>query len=104
MSSKDRRFENSRKVLTEMNSNKNLRSTGEIRNPIQEIFAERHYSISELAKLWNLSENTIRRMFENQPDVLQWGTLEGRFKRRYRTLRIPERVVLRVHRQLRAAG
>ncbi len=87
-----------------MNSNKNSRSTSETRSAIEEIVAERHYSILELAKLWNLSENTIRRMFENEPDVLQWGTPEGRFKRRYRTLRIPERVVLRVHRQLRAAG
>jgi len=54
--------------------------------------------------MWNLSENTIRRMFENEPGVLIWGTTEGRFKRRYTTLRIPETVVLRVYRQFRAAG
>lgn len=77
---------------------------GAVRKIDNDICRERHYSVAELAELWNLSENTIRRMFENEPDVLQWGTTEGRFKRRYRTLRIPERVVLRVHRQLRAAG
>ncbi len=65
---------------------------------------EKHYSVSELAVMWNLSENTIRRMFENEPGVLKWGATESRFKRRYTTLRIPESVVLRVHRQFRAAG
>jgi len=70
----------------------------------REIVAEKHYSVSELAVTWNLSENTIRRMFENEPGVLKWGATEGRFKRRYTTLRIPETVVLRVHRQYRAAG
>lgn len=70
----------------------------------KDICAEKHYSVSELASSWQLSENTIRRMFENEPGVLKWGTTEGRFKRRYITMRIPETVVLRVHRQLRAAG
>ena len=65
---------------------------------------EKHYSVAELAGIWKLSENTIRRIFENEPGVLKWGASEGRFKRRYITLRIPETVVLRVHRQLRAAG
>jgi hypothetical protein len=65
---------------------------------------ERHYSVGELAKLWSLSEKTIRRMFENEPGVLQWGSQETRFKRGYTTLRIPESVMLRVHRRLRIAG
>ena len=69
-----------------------------------ELYIEKHYSVSELASSWQLSENTIRRMFEDEPGVLRWGTMEGRFKRRYITLRIPETVVFRVHRQLRAAG
>jgi len=70
----------------------------------KELYIEKHYSVSELASSWQLSENTIRRMFEDEPGVLRWGTTECRFKRRYITLRIPETVVLRVHRQLRAAG
>ncbi|HEY6182877.1 MAG TPA: hypothetical protein VIW67_11555 [Terriglobales bacterium] len=69
-----------------------------------ELSTERHYSVAELAKVWKLSENTIRRMFENEPGVLRWGKNEQRFSRRYFTLRIPESVVLRVHRQLRAAS
>jgi transcriptional regulator GlxA family with amidase domain len=70
----------------------------------QTICVEKHYSVAELAQLWQLSRKTIRRMFENEPGVIVWGVAESRFKRRYRTLRIPATVVLRVHRQLRAAG
>ena len=73
-------------------------------NTAHETCAEKHYTVSELAELWNLSENTIRRIFENEPGVLKWGSREGRFKRRYTTLRIPETVLLRVHKQLREAG
>jgi len=65
---------------------------------------EKHYSVSELSALWGLSQRTIRRMFENEPGVLCWGTSERRFKRGYKTLRIPETVMLRVHRQLRIAS
>jgi len=72
--------------------------------PGKETCTQKHFSVAELAHAWKLSENTIRRMFENEPGVLKWGTTESRFKRRYTTLRIPETVVLRVYRQLRAAG
>ena len=68
------------------------------------VSVEKHYSVSELAQMWRLSEKTIRRMFEDEPGVIIWGMSEGRFKRRYRTLRIPESVVVRVHSQLRTAG
>ena len=71
---------------------------------MENVSVEKHYSVSELAQTWRLSEKTIRRMFEDEPGVIIWGMNEGRFKRRYRTLRIPESVVVRVHRQLRAAG
>ena len=78
-------------------------------SPIAEVTSidlsrEKHYSIAEVAKLWDLSEKTIRRMFEREPGVLCWGKSETRFRRGYRTLRIPETVMLRVHRQLRIAS
>jgi transcriptional regulator GlxA family with amidase domain len=76
----------------------------ELHQEIRELSVENHYSVPELAKLWQLSEKTIRRMFEKEPGVIVWGVAESRFRRRYRTLRIPATVVLRVHRQLRAAG
>lgn len=65
---------------------------------------ERHYSVKELAELWNLSERTIRRMFVHEAGVLEWGTPETRMKRGYRTIRIPETVAQRVYRKLRKAG
>jgi hypothetical protein len=43
----------------------------------KEICVEKHYSVSELASSWQLSENTIRRMFEDEPGVLRWGTTEA---------------------------
>jgi MarR-like DNA-binding transcriptional regulator SgrR of sgrS sRNA len=58
---------------------------------------ERHYSVSEIAKMWALSEKTVRRMFEDEEGVLQWGSPETRRKRGYITLRIPESVLHRVH-------
>lgn len=60
---------------------------------------ERHYSVRELAVLWDLSERTIRRMFAGEPGVVEWGQSETRLKRPYRTLRIPESVAHRVHRR-----
>ena len=65
---------------------------------------ERHYSVKELASLWNLSDRTIRRIFIGEPGVLEWGACERMRKRAYKTLRIPESVARRVHRKLKRAG
>jgi hypothetical protein len=64
---------------------------------------ERHYSVKELAELWNLSDRTIRRMFVGEPGVVEWGACESRMKRGYKTIRIPESIARRVHRRLRRA-
>ena len=65
---------------------------------------ERHFSVGELANLWDLSEQTIRRMFAGEPGVIEWGHSESRFKRGYITMRIPESVVHRVHCRLRSTS
>jgi hypothetical protein len=65
---------------------------------------EKHYSVKELSELWSLSERTIRRMFIQEPGVLEWGTSETRTKRCYKTIRIPQSVAQRVYRKLRRAG
>lgn len=65
---------------------------------------ERHFSIQELAILWNLSEKTIRRLFEDEPGVIEIGSAEQRFRRAYVTRRIPESVAQRVHRRLRRSA
>jgi hypothetical protein len=62
---------------------------------------EPHYSPAEIAEMWKLSVDCVRKMFENEPGVLVIGgqNPHGR-KRRYTTLRIPEFVLERVHRRL----
>jgi hypothetical protein len=62
--------------------------------------ASRHYSPAEVGQLWNLSPDTVRHLFENEPGVLLIGESARRGRRRYVTLRIPESVVARVHRRL----
>lgn len=64
------------------------------------VFAERHYTVAEVAVLWNLSKDAVRRVFQNEPGVLVLGdTNPRRRKRRYLTLRIPQSVLERVHGQ-----
>ena len=61
---------------------------------------ERHFSVEELAKLWQVSDDFIRRLFLHEEGVL--GFCHPRPGRRvYRTLRIPESVAQRVHRRMR---
>ncbi len=64
---------------------------------------ERHYSVEELAKIWRLSADFVRRLFLREPDVVVfYRQQQGR--RVYRTLRIPESVALRVHRRMQRVG
>jgi len=69
-----------------------------------DLASEKHYSVIEIAKLWALSEKTVRRIFEREPGVIHWSTEEKLHKRGYRTLRVPETVLHRVHRKLRRAS
>jgi hypothetical protein len=66
-------------------------------------FAERHYSAPEVAAMWRLSQDTVRKIFENEPGVLVLGGNASRHKRRYTTLRVPESVLRRVHRRMTKA-
>ena len=61
---------------------------------------ERHYAVTEIAEMWNLSPDKVRELFENEPGVLVLGERSPRHKRRYVTLRIPQTVLERVHRRL----
>lgn len=64
-------------------------------------FSERHYSVAEIAVMWSLSADAVRRLFEHEPGVLVLGgESRSRHKRRYITLRIPESVVARVHKRM----
>jgi AraC-like DNA-binding protein len=60
-----------------------------------------HFTVSQVAAQWGLSEDTVRRLFEREAGVLVIEPPHGRFsRRRYRTLRIPAAVVERVHHRL----
>ena len=61
---------------------------------------ERHFTVSELSKRWFFSENTIRRLFRQEPGVVRIARPQTRSKRGYTSMRIPERIAERVHRRL----
>jgi len=61
-------------------------------------FGGRIFTPKELAGLWQLSENSVRRLFQEEPGCFVLGESNPRGKRGYCTLRIPEDVALRVWR------
>lgn len=65
---------------------------------VVEPFAERHYTINELAAMWSLSGEFVRQLVQHEPGVTEWVRQQpGR--RRYRVLRIPQSVAERVYRR-----
>jgi hypothetical protein len=69
------------------------------------ITLERHFTLTEIAELWNLSYGFVRDIFQEEPGVLKLGEQtrlsSGRkYKRRYFTIRVPESVLLRVQQRL----
>ena len=74
-----------------------MASLSQIRPPAP---IERHYSVTEIGEMWNLSADKVRELFEHEAGVLVIGERSPRHKRRYVTLRIPQKVLERVHRRL----
>ena len=58
---------------------------------------EKHYRIGELAKLWSIGRETLRKVFAIEPGVLRIRM--GR-KRSHTTYAIPESIARRVHTRL----
>ena len=66
-----------------------------------DISTGKHYLPRELAKMWHVSITTIYEWFDQEPDVVAWGNrTDTRHRRRYRSMRIPEAVAVRVHRRM----
>ena len=64
-------------------------------------FEERHFTISELAEIWQFSKEFVRQLVQNEPGVTEWvRQVPG--KRRYRILRIPQSVAERLYRRAQA--
>jgi hypothetical protein len=62
--------------------------------------AERHYTPSEVAELWQFDVETIRRLFQNEPCVVVLQSPVKKGRRPYKTIRIPQSVLERVHKRL----
>lgn len=63
---------------------------------------EPHYTVAQVAAAWGVSADTVRRIFANAPGVLKIEC-RTKHKRKYVTLRIPDRVVKAQH-ALRTKG
>ena len=61
---------------------------------------ERCYTPSEVAALWRLSVEMIRRLFQNEPSVMVIQGPIRKGKRPYKTIRIPHSVLERVRARL----
>lgn len=63
------------------------------------IATERHYSVHEVAEMWGLSAEKVRKLFQDVPGVLKIGFTSTSKKGRkpYITLRIPASVLARFH-------
>lgn len=65
---------------------------------------ERHYSAAELAERWGVCSQTIANIFGEVPGVIKYQAPTARGKRRRVTLRIPESIVIQVHKKLTTRG
>jgi hypothetical protein len=54
---------------------------------------EKHFTVEEIAAMWQISKDTVRRLFTREPGVVALTNARRGSKRRYVTLRIPESVV-----------
>jgi hypothetical protein len=68
----------------------------------EETTFERHYSVDELAAMWGMSDDFVRRLFAQEPGVVVFFKYRPG-KRTYRIMRIPGSVAERVHRRVRKA-
>jgi hypothetical protein len=61
---------------------------------------ERHYAPSEVAGFWHVDVEMIRRIFRDEPGVMVLQIPMKKGKRPYKTIRIPQSVLERVHKRL----
>lgn len=62
------------------------------------VIEERHYTVSELAEMWNLSPEFVRQIVRGEPGVTEW-VRQAPGRRRYRVLRVPQSVAERLYRR-----
>lgn len=59
---------------------------------------EPHYTVRELAAMWNLSAEFVRQIVQHEPGVTEW-VRQNPGRMRYRVLRVPESVAERIYRR-----
>ena len=55
--------------------------------------SKQYLTVDEVADILSLSRDSVIRKFENRRGTLVIGKPESRFKRKYRTIRIPREVL-----------
>jgi hypothetical protein len=65
--------------------------------PPNDSFAEKHYRVSDLAKLWGLGRETVRKLVKDDPGVVK--VRQGR-KKVHTTYSVPESAAKRIHTRL----
>jgi predicted transcriptional regulator len=67
------------------------------RRYLADSFAEKHYRVSDLAELWGLGRETVRKLVKDDPGVIKIRM--GR-KRAHTVYSVPESAVQRIHTRL----
>jgi hypothetical protein len=62
----------------------------------RKVSLEKHYSVSEVAKMWRISQKAVKTFFWDEPGVLKLVHKHAG-KQDYTILRIPESIMARVH-------
>ncbi len=83
--------------MSEVNAKPNVPAADRIVGSLPAL--EPHFTVQQVAEMWNLSTDAIRRIFRNEPGVLAISPRQRKGKRSYLTLRIPQSVLERVHRK-----
>jgi hypothetical protein len=65
--------------------------------PSAVLMMERHFTVQELAGMWNFSGDFIHERFRDEPGVIHTQKKNSRGKRGYGVLRIPQSVAERVY-------
>ena len=66
---------------------------------MEERIPEHFWTPKQVADRWHVSVDTVIRVFEQEPDLLILGQPISHQKRRYRTIRIPNSVLVRVEKR-----
>jgi hypothetical protein len=69
--------------------------------PADTSYAEKHYRIGELAKLWGLGRETIRMIVKDEPGVIK---IRMGPKKAHTTYSVPESAAQRIHTRLFNGG